>query len=62
MKFHFDSNQEYQIEAIRAATDIFEGQPLGGGDFEFCLTATSILLSKIPGTPYSIIDSVLKDG
>ncbi|MBI5410128.1 MAG: hypothetical protein HZA14_12250 [Nitrospirae bacterium] len=37
MKLHFDSNQEYQIEAIKAVTDIFEGQPLSGGDFEFSL-------------------------
>jgi type III restriction enzyme len=35
MKFHFESNQEYQIEAIRALTDIFEGQPLSNGDFDF---------------------------
>ncbi|MDP3112914.1 MAG: DEAD/DEAH box helicase family protein, partial [Thermodesulfovibrionales bacterium] len=46
MKLHFDSNQEYQIEAIRAVTDIFEGQPLSGGDFEFSLTETGTLLSE----------------
>ena len=46
MKLHFDSNQEYQIEAIRAITDIFEGQPLSSGDFEFSLTATGALLSE----------------
>ena len=46
MKLHFDSNQEYQIEAIRAVTDIFEGQPLSGGDFEITLTATGSLLSE----------------
>jgi type III restriction enzyme len=46
MKLHFDSNQEYQIEAIRAVTDLFEGQPLSGGDFEFSLTATGALLSE----------------
>ncbi|RJQ53884.1 MAG: DEAD/DEAH box helicase [Nitrospiraceae bacterium] len=46
MKLHFDSNQEYQIEAIRAVTDIFEGQPLSGGDFEFSLTETGALLSE----------------
>ncbi|HAG50655.1 MAG: DEAD/DEAH box helicase [Deltaproteobacteria bacterium GWC2_42_51] len=46
MKLHFDSNQEYQIEAIRAVTDLFEGQPLSGGDFEFSLTATGVLLSE----------------
>jgi len=46
MKLHFDTNQEYQIEAIRAVTDIFEGQPLSGGDFEFSLTETGALLSE----------------
>lgn len=46
MKLHFDSNQEYQIEAIRAVTDIFEGQSLYGGDFEFSLTQTGSLLSE----------------
>jgi hypothetical protein len=37
MKLHFDSNQEYQLEAIRAITDIFDGQPWNGMDFEFSL-------------------------
>src|SRR3990170_2425322 len=46
MKLHFDSNQEYQIEAIKAVTDLFEGQPLSGGDFEFSLTETGALLSE----------------
>jgi type III restriction enzyme len=46
MKLHFDGNQEYQIDAIRAVTDIFEGQPLSGGDFEFSLTETGSLLSE----------------
>ncbi len=46
MKLHFDSNQEYQIDAIRAVTDIFEGQPLSGGDFEFSFTQTGALLSE----------------
>lgn len=46
MKLHFDSNQEYQIEAIRAVTDLFEGQPLSGGDFEFSLTSAGALLSE----------------
>ena len=35
MKLHFDSNQPYQLDAIKSITDIFEGQPLNGGDFEF---------------------------
>jgi type III restriction enzyme len=46
MKLHFDSNQNYQIEAIRAITDIFEGQPLSSGDFEFSMTTPGALLSE----------------
>lgn len=34
MKFKFDANQPYQIEAIEAVVDLFEGQPLNQGDFE----------------------------
>ncbi len=47
MKLHFDGNQEYQIEAIRAVADLFEGQPLSGGDFEFSLTETGSLLTEL---------------
>ena len=46
MKLHFDSNQEYQLEAIKSVTDLFEGQPLNGGDFEFSLTQSGQLLSE----------------
>ncbi|MBW6460474.1 MAG: DEAD/DEAH box helicase family protein [Bacteroidales bacterium] len=46
MKLHFDSNQEYQIDAIKAITDIFEGQALQGGDFEFSVSTPGALLSE----------------
>jgi type III restriction enzyme len=46
MKLHFDSNQEYQLDAIQAITDIFEGQPLSGGDFEFSVSSVGALLSE----------------
>lgn len=46
MKLHFDSNQEYQLDAIKAITDIFEGQPLSGGDFEFSVSSADALLSE----------------
>ena len=46
MKLHFDSNQEYQLDAIKAITDIFEGQPLSGGDFEFSVSSVGALLSE----------------
>lgn len=43
MKLHFDSNQEYQIDAIKSIIDIFEGQPLSGSDFEFNITQAGAL-------------------
>ncbi|MCO5248775.1 MAG: DEAD/DEAH box helicase family protein [Chitinophagales bacterium] len=46
MILHFDSNQAYQLEAIKAITDIFEGQPLSGGDFEFSHTSVGTLYSE----------------
>lgn len=46
MKLHFDSNQEYQLEAIKSITDIFEGQPLNGGDFEFSIYQAGALHSE----------------
>jgi len=46
MKLHFDSNQEYQWDAIKSITDVFEGQPLSIGDFEFSITETGTLLSE----------------
>lgn len=46
MKLHFDSNQEYQLDAIKSITDIFEGQPLSSGDFEFSMTSSGALLSE----------------
>lgn len=46
MKLHFDSNQQYQWDAIKSITDIFEGQPLSSGDFEFSVTETGALLSE----------------
>jgi len=46
MKLQFDSNQEYQSEAIKSITDIFEGQHLSSSDFEFTITETGTLLSE----------------
>ena len=37
MKLQFESNQEYQLEAIRSVVDIFEGQPLSPGESDFSL-------------------------
>ena len=34
MKIQFDSNQQYQLDAIQAMVDIFDGQPLAQGEYE----------------------------
>jgi len=41
LKLHFDSNQDYQLKAIQSVVDLFEGQPLNKGDFEFSLSDNS---------------------
>ncbi len=39
MKIQFDSNQKYQLEAIQAAVDVFDGQPLAQGEYEIRMDA-----------------------
>lgn len=34
MKLHFDSNLDYQLDAINAVVDVFQGQPYEGGSSE----------------------------
>ncbi len=46
MILHFDSKQEFQLDAIKAITDIFEGQPLSGSDFEISLKVSGSLYSE----------------
>lgn len=46
MKLHFDSKQEFQLEAVKAITDIFEGQRLNSGDFEFSISQSGGLLTE----------------
>lgn len=35
MKLHFDAQQPYQLDAIRAVVDLFAGQPAAAGSFEW---------------------------
>jgi len=48
MKLKFDGNLEYQLEAIRAVTDLFEGLPPGqsGIPFEEKMSELSTRLYK----------------
>lgn len=48
MKLQFDSTQDYQIQAVKAITDIFEGQPLNKGDYEisFAMQGASITYTE----------------
>ena len=32
MKLEFDPNQQFQLDAIEAITDLFEGQPQGAAE------------------------------
>ena len=45
MKLEFDGHQDYQLEAIKAVIDIFDGQPLAKGNFETPLNSISIYTS-----------------
>ena len=63
MKLHFDPNQPYQIDAVRAVTGIFEGQELKDTDFEFSVhTAGSIFSEEGFGNKLTIDEEqVLKN-
>lgn len=41
MKIRFDGSQPYQLDAINAVLDVFEGQPLAAGAFEIHLEAAA---------------------
>ena len=48
MKIQFDSRQQYQIDAVNAALDLFDGQPLAQGRFEIGPTSgTGEFLSEL---------------
>ncbi len=48
MKIQFDSQQQYQVDAVNAVLDVFDGQPLAQGQFEIGPTAgAGELLSEL---------------
>ena len=46
MKLKFDSNLEYQKDAIESVTDLFEGLPANPGDYEISLGADQFMGSQ----------------
>jgi type III restriction enzyme len=40
MKLQFDAQQAYQLAAVEAVVDLFDGQPLNQGDYEISLAIT----------------------
>lgn len=41
MKFQFDKNQDYQLQAIQSVIDLLDGQSLAKSDFEFSMADTN---------------------
>ena len=41
MKIQFESNQQFQLDAIQAVVDVFDGQPLAQGEYEIRFDAAS---------------------
>lgn len=46
MKFKFDAKQQYQLDAITAVVDLFDGQPLNKGSFELTLSDSFMSASQ----------------
>ena len=59
MKIKFNSSLDYQIQAIRAAIDVFEGQPIKQSNFEINVTTVNGLAFSDHGVSNQI---VLNDG
>jgi type III restriction enzyme len=62
MKIKFDSNQQYQRDAMDAVLGLFDGQPLSSGAFEFELSDKGSLagLTELGlGNQFSLDEAVL---
>lgn len=53
MKLKFDANEDYQLEAIQAIVDIFEGQPFTDGVADIDATQPRELIPELVSSNYS---------
>lgn len=61
MKLHFDSSQQYQLDAIASITDLFRGNSKGHQKEEFLSTGASSTNTQLFGTDM-IVRNVLSLG
>jgi len=56
MKFKFDANQQYQLDAIKAVVDLFDGQPIETEEFHREIKRTDSLLNDLVIANNLVID------
>ena len=62
MKLHFDPKQEFQLDAINAAIDLFDGQPLNNSDFQISFeTKGNGLFGSLTQTDLGLGNSLVID-
>ena len=47
MKIQFDNSQQYQLDAIEAVVNVFDGQPLAGSGQETFFDSSDELFSEL---------------
>lgn len=58
MKFHFDPNQKYQLDAINSVMAVFEGQSLQQGEFDIITSSSKSLFAQMGVSNHLDIDDV----
>jgi len=55
MKIIFDPNQQYQIDAVNAVIDVFDGQPLADSDYSITFAQQNMLFQSELGVGNNLI-------